>query len=425
MSEAVALSKYNVFSPGVKTLDTDGALKIVNASNPYRLMRIRIILLSVAFTSVFAESQTPRIAEIISRLDSTGCYTGHARVTLTLPQRSDDVMYDVDFMQTATGSDTLAPAAYLTEMSLETPLGPSKSFAAYFDGNFYRSRGPRLQEYHYVTQPDVFCPSKGRGVQFASQFVDLMPRYLADKLRKDLADKSVYMKLASSASEDVLTVLTQYDGTVVREERYVLDPVTSLPRRISIEANPATISEQTIEVNYTFSDTDKCRPIDEQFLMERYPDIFSSGRESDYRLESLVGTNLPSYALRDISGSRILHRSGDPYSSPVIMAFVEAGNSASEDLISEIRRETALLPTEVAVIWAFNGNVTDEAEELLMPLAANEKVLMSVKGFARDCGVTAYPSVVVCDRTGKVAFVRTGYNKDLPAIVMQQMALLD
>ncbi len=382
-------------------------------------------MLFSTLTAFMASSASSRINDLISRLDSAECYTGRARVSLSLPQRSDDVIYDVSLMQVASPADTLAPASYITEMTLYTPLGPSRSFAAYFDGNFYRSRGPRLQEYHYPVSPEVFIPEKGRGIQFASQFVELMPRYLAHKLREDMNGKDVYMKLETSASGNVLTVLTQYDGNVAREERYVFDPVSYLPVKISIEANPATISEQTIDISYVEASTDRCRNVTEELLMERYPDIFTFGRESDYRLESLVGGEIPAYALRDLSGVRRVRRSGDKYPSPVIMAFIEPENAASEALVADIRREVSMLPETVTVMWAYNGNVDEEAREMLGELRDGECVLMSVRGFARDCGVAGYPSVVVCGRDGKVAFVRTGYNKELPAVVMQQMALLD
>ena len=43
----------------------------------------------------------------------------------------------------------------------------------------------------------------------------------------------------------------------------------------------------------------------------------------------------------------------------------------------------------------------------------------------RDFGITACPTVLICDRAGEVKQIITSYNKDLPVIVIQQTSVSD
>lgn len=88
------------------------------------------------------------IADIVSKLESTGCYESQARFSVTLPQSENDVVYTISLASAPAPADPLAPCDYLTDWSLETPTGTVNGFSAYFNGHHYRYHNERLQEYH-------------------------------------------------------------------------------------------------------------------------------------------------------------------------------------------------------------------------------------------------------------------------------------
>ncbi|MDE6161669.1 MAG: hypothetical protein K2F77_08425, partial [Muribaculaceae bacterium] len=75
------------------------------------------------------------------------------------------------------------------------------------------------------------------------------------------------------------------------------------------------------------------------------------------------------------------------------------------------------------LILAFMSYHAFARGEVTGPARPDETVLTRASGLARDCGVTATPTVIVCGSDGVVRNVHTGRNKDLVSIVMQEIAI--
>ena len=116
------------------------------------------------------------IADIARTLRDLPSYQAEATLSVTLPQTDTDVAYTLGLSSMSVPADTLAPASYLIDWSLPTPTGVSEGFTAYFDGNLYRYRDSRLQEYHTEWDSIPFrVTAPGGGVQRSAQFASLLP----------------------------------------------------------------------------------------------------------------------------------------------------------------------------------------------------------------------------------------------------------
>ena len=72
----------------------------------------------------------------------------------------------------------------------------------------------------------------------------------------------------------------------------------------------------------------------------------------------------------------------------------------------------------------FASSDIDAAEELAGPLRQGEAHLVSAKPFVRDCGITAYPTVILAGSDGKVADVKIGTSDSMADDLLQAGALL-
>ncbi|MDE6484670.1 MAG: hypothetical protein K2L14_04690 [Duncaniella sp.] len=396
---------------------------------------IRKIGLLMVFTAInplggFAQG----IADIAASLAASKAVTADARFSVTLPQNDTDVTYDLGFTSVPTcGSDPLSPCDYLIEWSLPTPSGRSEGFSAYFDGHHYRYRDQRLQEYHteWDSVPFIFSGSRG-GIQSQAQFVDLLPHYLGREILTSLSDTTyIYgdpVNVTFDGRKAVQIKMRRVIGGETASERtYYFDPATSLPLRIDTESNPGSITEQSILVDYNY-DSPRTAPftvMTEEALIERYPEVFEKYRQSNFRIENLPGTTLPTFSLPTLSGDRFTHQRGEGLASPSIIAFIDPSKGFNADLIAQIRSAVESLPYQAQVIWAFPTNSRSAIEELTgESLPYGETAVTGAAALARDCGVAAYPVVVMADREGVVKKVVLGFNKDLADVVLQNMALI-
>ena len=72
------------------------------------------------------------------------------------------------------------------------------------------------------------------------------------------------------------------------------------------------------------------------------------------------------------------------------------------------------------IIFAFVSNDIDAIEALTGAAREGEHILMSARRLARDCGVTATPVIIICDRDAVVKEIINGYNNALTDVVIQK-----
>ena len=261
--------------------------------------------------------QARGIADVLEKLKSVGTFDTEATFTVTLPSREDDVTYRLRVAQTPTPADTLAPCSYLIRWELDTPSGPAQGWTSYFQGNLYSYRDHRLREYHTSWDPAPFgvtgrneaASSTGNGVQRTAQFTSLLPSFLAEELSAMVADTLYTVSDPKETTCDGIPALKvdaimTVGGETVQEKNYWFDSKTGAPLRIDTESNPASITEQTITVRYTPVDPAKAPeagttvvPATEEALIALYPEHFEKYRESNFSIENLQGTPLPTFAL--------------------------------------------------------------------------------------------------------------------------------
>lgn len=378
--------------------------------------------------------QARGIADIIECLSAASDYRAAVTYSVTLPSRDDDVIYSLSLSSVTAPSDTLSPCAYLIRWRLDTPSGPAEGWTSYFDGNLYRYRDHRLREYHTSWDPSPFMPASGShprpGVQEATQFVELFPAYIARDLRAMTADtlysisgpkETVCDGRAAICVKAEMTV----DGECVRQVAYWFDRESRMPLRIDIESNPASITEQTITVRYADAEGDAyVTPMSEEALMSMYPEHFEKYRESNFRIENLRGTPLPTFTLPTATGGRYAHQRGEGFRSPTVVALLDPDTSFSSDMVCDLRSAVDASSVPADIIWAVASTNPDRAEELVGRLRTSEHLLLNARSLARDCGAASLPVVILSGADGVVKDVLLGYNPDLSTVVVQSIALL-
>ena len=394
------------------------------------------IKLSLALATLTALSGYAReTGEIISALSAMNGFRAGANYNVTLPSRQDDVVYTLILAQEPTPADTLCPSAYHIEWSLPTPSGLSEGWSAYFDGNLYTYRSGRLREYHTTWDPAPFI-TRGSGthvtpgVQISNQFADLLPSFLATQLQSMQADSTWTLsplKDASCDGRDALRLDAQLDiaGERIQEKTYWFDAETLSPLRIDLESNPGSITEQTITVNYSYPDSLASRPLPttEEALISIYPDTFERFRESNFRIENLADSPLPSFSLPSATGERYTRHRGDRFRQPTLIVMLDPSASFSEKVVSDVRSAYDSSPVEFDTLWAVTGTNADAAEALVPGLRPGEHLLINARSLARDCGASSLPVVLIAGEDGVVKKVILGYNPELPTIVIQSVAL--
>ena len=371
------------------------------------------------------------IADIVSRLESVGCYEAEARFSVTLPQCESNVIYTVNLSSAPAPTDPLAPCSYLTDWSLETPTGTVKGFSAYFDGHHYRYRNERLQEYHMEWDSVPFRPTgRSAGVQGSAQFADLYPAFIARELKAMTADPRYTVTVSATTAfngRKAVKVSTTFtvSEVVATEKDFFFDAETMLPLRIDTESNPGQITEQTIFVSYTYPPKMNCPELSDAALTARYPEIFEKYRENNFHIENLAGSPMPTFTLPTTTGERYTHHRGEKFVAPTVIALLDPDSGFNTEIVKAIRGAADSLPKAVDVIWVFNSTNTDAIESVIPSIRPGEHLLMNGKSLTRDCGVTSLPVIIMADSDGKVKNVNLGLNRDLGNIVLQTMALTD
>lgn len=375
--------------------------------------------------------QAQGIDDVISSLKSINHFDATVDYSV-LMSLQDDVDYTLHLKSWNAPADTLAPCDYLIDWKVATPDGESTGFSAYYDGNVYNFRGDKLLEYHYDSNKSLF-QARGigaaslPGVQRRAQFSELLPQFIAEQL-DEIKNNPDYRYIIHTDTVINGTNRTAIDGTmtmsgqVMKEFLYVFDKA-GMPVMVNMENNPGALAEQSITATYAYSpDTAAHERINEDILRGIYPEIFDRYRESNFAIENLPGQRLPGFALPTTTGERYSRMLGDKFRCPTVIVMLDAKGAFSSPTVSAVRSAVDSLPFNSDIIWAFSGNNVDDIEAIVPQIRVGEHLLMSAKPLARDCGVTSYPSIIVCRADGTVADIVLGYNNDLSSVVIQKVA---
>lgn len=158
--------------------------------------------------------------------------------------------------------------------------------------------------------------------------------------------------------------------------------------------------------------------------MARYPEVFEKYRVSNYTVENLRGVALPGFALPTPTRERYLHNKGESFPSPTIIAVLDPDVASTPSVITILRETIDYLPRQTGLILMFTGNDIDRIEPLTGSARPGEVVLTSATPFIRDCGINAYPTIILCNSSATVADVILGARASLADDLLQGAALL-
>ncbi|MCC8119756.1 MAG: hypothetical protein LIP09_13565 [Bacteroidales bacterium] len=368
------------------------------------------------------------MAESLSALSD---YLTDATFEVLLPSAENPIVYDLTLQSDlAAAPDSLAPCDYVIRWNAITPSGPLSGFSAYFDGNHYRYRNNRLQEYHYADNPSVFTPEGTQGVQMQAQFADLLPQFLAIRLNEIATDTAFEYTfhpdtLINKRRAIAIDGIKRVHGYDSQYFTYTFDYDSKLPLSIDLETSPGTISEQIITVTYKPSTDAKHISYTEDALMAEWPEVFEKYRESTFRAESLTGQPLPNFSCQLLgSDLRLEHQRGEALQRPALLVFLDPDVNSTAATIADVRQGASMLPGTIDIVWAFKSNHEAEIEELLGQLPPEEKALTSVGSLIRNCGVNLYPTLFFISADGTIKDVVIAYNQTLPEIVIEKALTL-
>lgn len=382
------------------------------------------ILLSALFgisaSAVMATAPGP--AEVARALAGYDCISGTVRYEVSLPSSSDPVVYSIDLHSTPAPGDTLAQCQYLIDWRLPRPHGESHGFAAYADGNHFRYRDNKLQEYHVTNDPIPF--HTGAGVQNQAQFAELLPPYMSVTIGRMATDSTYILTVRESGENLIISGTQRIKGFDANEFEYIFDGKTLLPVSMDITYNPASISEQIVTAYFTWNTETQCKDVTEESLIALYPEVFEKFRTSNFRVENLKGTDLPEFTGRMPDGQRYVHHRADPLARPTLLVFIDPSVESASATVADVREAAETSAVIFDIIFA----VSDTDPEVIQQLFGNteggdEIILTGVRSLARDCGVTAYPTLIFTDKYAKVQDIVTAYNKELPTVVIQKITL--
>lgn len=370
-------------------------------------------------------AQTATLGQIAGRMGAHTCISGKAEFEVTLPSSPDPVTYNIALEQGP--GDALAPASYLIDWTLLERETGNRGFSAYFDGNHYRYRDLRLQEYHYAADSVPF--SIGEGVQNQAQFTDLLPAYMARTLAQMEADSTYTYRIEERNGDIAVSGVRRIKGFDAFDFEYVFDAATGLPRKTDFLYNPASISEQEVIVRFSWPDSSAavCPTLTEEALIGRYPEVFEKFRTSNFRVESLLGHQLPEFSAPTLTGERYTHHHGERFRVPVVIAFIDPKVESARSTVSGLREASENAVRDFDIIYAFATQDLDAIEDIFPagPQRPNEHILVGARSMVRDCGVTAYPTLLIAAGSGEVRKILPSYDDNLPTVIVQQTTVMD
>lgn len=363
-------------------------------------------------------------------LAAVPCATGTATYEVLMPTAAEPVTYTIRLAYDATRADSLAPCAYLIDWTLPRSVAGTDvtGFTAYHDGNHYRhTSGRKLQEYHYADDPVPFGNAVNGGVQNQAQFADLLPPFIARRLEQMGCDSTfIYTTKTDAHGRVTVRGVQRVAGYDALEFDYTFADINGrmLPVETTFEYNPASISEQSVTIKYNWDIPGACPEITEAALVDGHSEAFEQWRTSNFGVRSLVGKPLPEITAPTPTGERYTHHRGEAFRAPTVVAFIDPAVDGAAVTVSAIRQGLDAAPVAADAIFVFTSNAPDEIEPVMgHKLRQGEHVLMSARSAARDCGITAWPTMIFCDAAGNVADIEIGVNNDTATIVSQKTTL--
>lgn len=386
-----------------------------------------ILLMVIAALCLPAYSFAGGLNRIIDGLRNLSNYSSDAAVTVQLPQGAD-VSYILDINSTPAPDDPLSDADYLIRWNI--PDNPAAAgFTAYFNGNLYRYSDTRLTEYHYSWDSIPFLLGGGRNaVQNNAQFISYTPAAIASMIAEIEAGDGWTFSLACDSTfngrpADIILAEYSRNGYTGKKLTIVLDPATSAPIYYESENNPTSISEQIITVRYSGTATEPFPLSAETDLISLYPEIFENYRQSNFSIENLRSHRLPPFSLPTTTGERYTFTKEDAFPAPTIIAVLDPQVATAAETVKEIRDAVAILPSTAGVIFITVTTDIDAAESTVGNITQGETLLINGKSFARDCGITSFPTLLFAKRDGTINDISIGFCNNLSDIVMEKTVL--
>ncbi len=390
-------------------------------------MKRRYIALLSTITVLGQSMPAMSVGDVGRALIERGCLSCKVDYEVLLPGSEIPVKYDLMIASSAAQGDSLAPARYLIDWTLHTPTGNSTSgFSSYSDGDHFRFREGKMQEYHSKDDATPFAPAGAvrNGVGWKVQFADILPQALGYAFVEMAADSSYIYNVRESEKYIEISGVERSRGFDAREYTYRIDKSTYLPIEIEYTMNPGQPSEQLVTVRYGEWLGGDCPQLSESQLMERYPDAFAKYRQDSYAFENLPGERMPGWAVATLDGVRSTRQAGDGFQRPTVIAILDSSVDACATVVSELREAELSSPVAFDLVLAYVNNDRRSIEESLGDKASGEAlVLVSASSLARDCGATDSPSFIICDASGKVSDVMIGRNNQLVSDVIQKVAI--
>lgn len=381
-------------------------------------MKLPLLTILAGAATLGVGAQTT--ADLASSLESMGCYRANARFEVLMPNADTPVGYDVAIESVATQGDSLSPADYYIAWKPLSANG-GEGFSAYFDGNYFRYSGGKLQENHAAKNPEPFAPGGNlqRGVQHTDRFAALLPHSLGTLMREMSADTAYHVALSTNSMGNILVKgRREMRGYVVSEFTYEFSPEAA-PLRWETTSNPGEMAEQVVTVTYTPS-SEPCRSINEALLTGLHPEEFEKYRRDSFTLANLPGNPLPGFSAATTDGGRYTRLRGDEMGQPTLIAVTSGAIDGNRELLADLRSALDALPFSVNLIVAFVDTDTDAIEEAVGATIPGETILRNARSLVRNCGVVDYPSIIFVKPDGTVASIHVGRNNKLRDIVIKE-----
>ncbi len=367
--------------------------------------------------------------DLITALAGCTPYFTEINYDVSLPMGTDEITYMLKLASSAAPNDRLYPANYLIDWKLEHDGSEANGFLAYFNGNHYRYRDHRLQEFHMEEDSVPFLTRSG-GVRANAQFVDLIPQTLSKELKKMTSSEEFSISftpdtLTGGEHRVALTAIQKINDEIGQRYMIIADRFSGKPLEIVKQYNPDRISEQTITARFSYPEENTMKAVtDETALQNLYAEEFEKYRDCSNRIEHMRGLQMPGFSLPTTTGERYSRQKEDNFARPTVIAIINPDAEDAKATVDALRKALNESARESNLILAFTGSNLDRIEELTGLPAVNETFLISARSLARDCGTAIFPTILVAESSGKVSNVLLGFNNDLVQNVIQSLALV-
>lgn len=377
-----------------------------------------ILLILPAATSFAALTGTEQAQRVADALTTTEVTQFKAKYSIMPPNAANPVEYEINFEYTSVPNDTLAGCNYLIDWTTGISGGHLHGFSAYFDGNHFRHHDTKLQEYHFSDDPVPF--QVGKGVQRSAIFSDLLPVLIAEEMTALSQDTAYQYKVRETADDLIFTGTQRQQGYDVKHFSYTFDAKTLLPKHFSLEYNPASIAEQTVDIDFFDFVTDP-KNINEEKLAKTYPEVFANLRASNFSALSLVGKEIPEFASLNTTRERYFHAKHTGFANVTLIAFIDPDNATASQTVNALRESVDNVAFPIDLIMTFRGKDIDVIENIVgYNIRPGETLLINAGSIAPAFGIADYPTIFICNSDGSVADIVTAYNQNLAQIVIDK-----